>query len=191
VLSGSAPALTYTPNANAHGPDSFTFKVNDGQVDSAIATVSIAIASVDDAPVLAPVGDQSVAVGGTLALTVSAADVDGDAVVLSVDGLPAGATFTAATGAFSWTPAGGDVGDHTVTFTASDGALTDSETVVLAVTSSRPPDSEATGCGCRGGDGGGASLLFLAALVLLGSARRSHRPRPRAPEMASWTTRGE
>ena len=33
VLTGSAPNLVYTPNPNVHGPDRFTFKVNDGTVD--------------------------------------------------------------------------------------------------------------------------------------------------------------
>ena len=56
MLSGTAPNLTYTPNANATGSDSFTFKVNDGTVDSVVATVSITISAVNDAPVLAAVG---------------------------------------------------------------------------------------------------------------------------------------
>ena len=43
MLSGTAPNLTYTPAANYHGPDTFTFKVNDGTVDSAAATVSITV----------------------------------------------------------------------------------------------------------------------------------------------------
>ena len=34
TLSGTAPNLTYTPAANYNGADSFTFKVNDGTVDS-------------------------------------------------------------------------------------------------------------------------------------------------------------
>ncbi len=40
-LSGAAPNVTYTPSANYSGADSFTFKANDGQVDSNVATVSI------------------------------------------------------------------------------------------------------------------------------------------------------
>ena len=39
TLFGAAPTLTYTPDANYNGSDSFTFKVNDGQVDSNVATV--------------------------------------------------------------------------------------------------------------------------------------------------------
>lgn len=43
TLSGSVPNLTYTPEPNFHGADSFAFKVNDGQLDSAPATVSIQV----------------------------------------------------------------------------------------------------------------------------------------------------
>jgi hypothetical protein len=50
TLSGTAPNLTYTPNANYNGPDSFTFKANDGTADSADATVSITMNAVNDAP---------------------------------------------------------------------------------------------------------------------------------------------
>jgi hypothetical protein len=43
TLSGTAPNLTYTPAAGYSGPDSLTFKANDGTVDSNIATVSITV----------------------------------------------------------------------------------------------------------------------------------------------------
>ncbi|MCP4608842.1 MAG: tandem-95 repeat protein [Planctomycetes bacterium] len=50
-LRGKAPNLTYTPDKNFHGSDSFSFKVNDGIVDSHPATVSITVSSVNDPPV--------------------------------------------------------------------------------------------------------------------------------------------
>lgn len=46
-LSGTAPNLTYTPNANYYGADSFTFTVNDGTTDSAAATVAITVNAPD------------------------------------------------------------------------------------------------------------------------------------------------
>lgn len=56
TLSGTAPNLVYTPEANYFGSDSFTFKGNDGTSDSNTATVSITITSVNDAPVITFVG---------------------------------------------------------------------------------------------------------------------------------------
>jgi hypothetical protein len=46
TLSGTAPNLTYTPNAGYSGPDSFTFTTSDGKATSAPATVSITVTPV-------------------------------------------------------------------------------------------------------------------------------------------------
>ncbi|RZM12361.1 MAG: hypothetical protein EOO88_45735 [Pedobacter sp.] len=47
TLTGDAPNLQYTPTADYNGTDSFTFKVNDGTIDSQNATIAI---SVDNSP---------------------------------------------------------------------------------------------------------------------------------------------
>src|SRR5439155_24443360 len=44
-------SFSYAPAANYNGPDSFTYKANDGQADSGIATVNITIGPVNGAPV--------------------------------------------------------------------------------------------------------------------------------------------
>src|SRR5439155_92019 len=44
-------SFSYTPAANYSGTDSFTYKANDGQADSGIATVTITITAANDAPV--------------------------------------------------------------------------------------------------------------------------------------------
>ncbi len=49
-LTGDLPNVTYTPNADYHGDDSFTFVANDGKDDSNIATVSITVSPVNDPP---------------------------------------------------------------------------------------------------------------------------------------------
>lgn len=43
TLSGVAPNLTYTPQANYTGPDSLSFRVTDGANTSAVATVSLTV----------------------------------------------------------------------------------------------------------------------------------------------------
>ena len=42
-LSGTAPQLTYWPNKDYAGPDSFSFNANDGLADSNIATVTVTV----------------------------------------------------------------------------------------------------------------------------------------------------
>ena len=44
-------SFTYTPAANYNGPDSFTYKANDGTPDCNVATVTITVTPVNDAPV--------------------------------------------------------------------------------------------------------------------------------------------
>ncbi|MFH1723767.1 MAG: PKD domain-containing protein [Elusimicrobiota bacterium] len=50
TLTGTIPNLTYTPDTDYTGQDSFTFKVNDGAAESAVATVSILVRPLEPAP---------------------------------------------------------------------------------------------------------------------------------------------
>lgn len=50
TLTGTAPNLTYTPDPNYSGTDSFTFRANDGTVNGNTAAVSITVNAVNDAP---------------------------------------------------------------------------------------------------------------------------------------------
>ncbi len=80
ALSGTAPDLTYTPDPGYFGPDSFTFSVDDGELGSNIATVTITVVNDNTAPVVA---DQTLSVpenspNTTVVGTVVASDVDGD-----------------------------------------------------------------------------------------------------------------
>ncbi|MBY0110859.1 cadherin-like domain-containing protein [Patescibacteria group bacterium] len=47
-LEGTAPNLTYDPDFNFYGSDQFTFRVNDGSLDSNVATVDIDVAPVSE-----------------------------------------------------------------------------------------------------------------------------------------------
>ena len=68
-------AFTYAPKSNANGTDSFTFQVNDGKADSNVATVTVTIDPVNDAPV-ASNGAASVVAGSSTTGALSATDID-------------------------------------------------------------------------------------------------------------------
>jgi hypothetical protein len=133
ALSGTPPNLTYTPAANYNGADSFAFKANDGKLDSNIATVTITVASVNDAPVLGAIGNKTVNELVLLSFTATATD-DGGSLSYSLTGAPAGAAIDAASGVFTWTPTEAQ-GPSSSTFDVcvSDGSFTDCETITVVV----------------------------------------------------------
>ena len=54
VTTANIASLTYIPNTNYNGSDSFTYKVNDGEADSiSTYTMTITVSPVNDAPVMA------------------------------------------------------------------------------------------------------------------------------------------
>ncbi|WP_421338376.1 retention module-containing protein, partial [Aeromonas veronii] len=129
--------VTYTPNANFHGTDSFTYTVTSGGVTETI-TVNVNVGEVDDPTTIT--GDASgsgAEDGGTIVGTLSATDADGlaDGSVFSVTGNPANGTATIdpVTGAWSYTPVADWHGSDsfTVTITDDEGHTT---TQVISVT---------------------------------------------------------
>ncbi|BAU44230.1 Ig-like domain-containing protein [Leptolyngbya sp. O-77] len=124
ITNTTTGAFTYTPNANANGADSFTYRVFDGTVYSSPATLTVAIAPVNDAP-QASNSNLSTSRNQPQSSTISAADVDGDTLTYSVVTAPANGTLTsfdAATGAFTYLPNAGYVGPDSFSFQANDGS---------------------------------------------------------------------
>ncbi|NOT63534.1 MAG: tandem-95 repeat protein, partial [Acidobacteria bacterium] len=146
-LTGTPPNLTYTPDANYFGRDSFTFKASDGKLESRVATLNLQIDSVNDAPVITVPGAQTVKEGELLSFTVSATDVDGDALTYSGLSLPTGANFLNNERRFVWTPNFDQAGEYMVSFAAFDNGnppKSDVKSVRITVTgTNRPPVANA------------------------------------------------
>jgi gliding motility-associated-like protein len=134
TLSGTAPNLTYTPNLNFNGSDSFTFRVNDGTVNSNTATVSITVTPVNDAPVA---NNQSVTVTEDVAkaIVLTGSDVDGNPLTYILVSSPSNGTLTGSGANRTYTPNLNYNGADSFTFKVSDGALESSiATVSITVT---------------------------------------------------------
>lgn len=90
------------------------------------------------APVLNPIGDRTGTVGQPLEFFVSAFDSENDAVTLSVQNLPPGATFDTALGRFYWAaPTAGTYGQILFKAAQAGAALSDAE--VIAILIGQPP----------------------------------------------------
>ena len=137
ALSGTLPNVIYTPGANYHGSDSFTFKANDGKADSNTATVSVTVIAVNDAPAANP---QSVTTNQNTAkaVTLTANDADGDILTYVVVTPPAHGTLSGTLPNLTYTPAANYTGPDSFTFKANDGKA-DSKITTVSITVSSPP----------------------------------------------------
>ncbi|MFN0124480.1 MAG: Ig-like domain-containing protein [Blastocatellia bacterium] len=136
ALTGNFPDVTYAPNLDYNGGDSFSYRVNDGLLNSNEALVLITITPVNDPPALTVPGSQFMNEGQTLVFTIMATDVENNQINLTVTGMPAGARFDNVTGTFSWTPGFAQAAGYVVTFRATDNgtpAATTTRTVSINV----------------------------------------------------------
>src|SRR5206468_1110337 len=134
-------SFTYTPAANYNGSDSFVYKINDGTADSNLATVSLTITAVNDAP-LAKIGsatrteDTALTVDAASGLLAQATDIDGDPLTaVLVSGPSHGTLGLNSDGSFSYTPAANYNGSDSFVYEINDGtADSNLATVSLTIT---------------------------------------------------------
>jgi hypothetical protein len=121
VVSGSGLNLTYTPAANFHGSDSFTFKVNDGSHDSNVSTVAVTINPVNDAPTA---DSQSVSMNSntSVSVTLTGSDLETASadLVFEVTNGPAHGVLSGTGANVTYTPAANYSGPDSFTFVVRD-----------------------------------------------------------------------
>ncbi|MHB1033577.1 MAG: tandem-95 repeat protein [Pirellulales bacterium] len=129
----------YTPNANFNGADSFSYKANDGSTDSNVATVTLIVSAVNDAPVAT---DDSYGTTQDMLLSIAAPGVlandndgDGDSLTAVVEAGPTNGTLLTlnADGSFTYTPNDGFYGTDSFTYTIDDGMGTGTSTAVVTI----------------------------------------------------------
>jgi len=129
--------VTYTPDANYVGSDSFTYTVSDGDLTDE-GMVSVTVANVNHAPVAV---DDAYTVFVNMPLTVSDqdgvlkndSDLDGDNLIaILVDGTSHGSLQLNADGSFVYTPAADFYGTDSFTYKVFDGSA-HSSTVTVTI----------------------------------------------------------
>jgi len=136
ALSGTAPDLIYTPAANYFGLDSFMYVANDGFVDSAPATVSITVQSVNDKPIATPQSITTI-VNVPVSIVLQGSDADGDVLTFTVVTNPAHGALSGSGQNLLYTPASGFTGSDNFTFKVNDG-LVDSDPATVSITVNPP-----------------------------------------------------
>ncbi|HHF2975268.1 TPA: tandem-95 repeat protein [Vibrio diabolicus] len=127
-------SVTYTPNDNYHGTDSFTYIVTSGGVSES-TTVNVDVTPVNDAPMAK---DDTATTQEDTAVTIDVlpndTDVDGDKLSIESASVPKEqGTVEVVNGKLVFTPAENFNGDAEITYTITDGVLIDQAKVTVTV----------------------------------------------------------
>lgn len=151
-VTNNGTSVSYTPDPNFFGSDSFTYTIDDGHSHNDTATVHVTVLNVNDPPVVAGEAytiDQdtplNVAAPGLLA---NDSDIDGDplnAVSYSGGATAHGVLAGHANGSFTYNPNPGYAGTDSFTYRVTDGTATSSLiTVNLTIRDTQPPSIAAS-----------------------------------------------
>ena len=140
---GANGSISYVPTTGYTGPDSFTYRANDGSLNSNTATVSLTVTATNSAPVAVADSYSTpkntslvVAAPGVLA---NDTDADGNPLTAAVVATVTHGTLTLGTnGAVSYVPTAGYVGSDSFTYQANDGTV-NSNVATVSLTVTNPP----------------------------------------------------
>ncbi len=149
VVLNANGSFVYTPNANANGQDTFTYRLNPGSQQSNVATVTINITAVNDPPVavndtFTTPEDTPLVVTAANNILLNDTDSDSTSLIFLVVSQPQHGTLTAVNGqagTFTYTPAPNFFGTDTFTYRASDNNSQSANlaTVTINVTGANDP----------------------------------------------------
>ena len=138
-LTGTAPNLTYTPNKDFSGTDSFTFKTNDGKADSVVATVKITVKP-NQPPNAASVTTWYGTQNKALNFWLYGSDPDGDTITYSFVSNPQHGQLSGNALNLTYTPNKDFIGEDSFTYKVNDGKMDSTvATVTIFVELNHPP----------------------------------------------------
>ena len=142
TLDSSSGLFTFTPAYGQAGAYTLTFSATDAAGLTSSETVNVTVLKVNRPPLIGHISGHQLIVGQTFTLQLPITpSTAGDAVAVSVDGLPDDATFNPNTNTVTWTPTAADVGNYGLQITATEGGQTAVQSVSLTVATTATPPS--------------------------------------------------
>ena len=174
ITNAATGEFTYVSNTNAHGSDTFTFKVSDEDGESNVVAVEVTIQPINDIP-LSVDGLLSTNENQSASGLLVANDADGDTLTYSIvaNGTLGTATITDdKTGAYTYTPNANVSGSDTFTFRVYDGAIESSTATVTIniITDSTPTITSIENQTIINEDGSSVTLNFTVSDNATGAA---------------------
>ncbi len=127
VINDSESGLvTYTPNENWNGQDSFTYKANDGGQDSNVAQVIVTVNAVNDAPITEDINeemDENRTSNRMIGIELIGSDVDNDEIEFILESTPENGAASISESTLSYIPNKDWNGTESFSYKASDGNL--------------------------------------------------------------------
>jgi len=135
--------LTYAPNGNFSGNDSFSYTLSDGKDGTGTASVNVTVNAVNDEPSITSKPVETSRVWAPYTYGVVAKDPDsGDRLIYTLTKKPEGMTINEDTGLIEWRPTSSQAGTYDVTVGVADNYKTrgsDTQSFKITVTSLDSP----------------------------------------------------
>lgn len=110
---GSSISISYTPEPNQNGQDSFAVTVDDGKGGEDTVNITVSINPVNDAPRISGKPNPAAIAGDAYTFTPQIHDVDAnDTTTFSIENKPAWASFDSNTGTLTGTPSQAELGSY-------------------------------------------------------------------------------
>jgi hypothetical protein len=167
-LSGTAPNVTYSPTPGYSGSDNFTFRTNDGHLNSDVVTVSITVTSSTNHAPMANGQAVSTKEDTAVTITLTAMDADRNPLTYSIVDSPAHGSLSGTAPEVTYTPVAKFTGSDIFTFKTNDG--TDDSNIAMitiavkaaATVNDVPNLTQGSGKGVVVNTGGQAVLISVA-----------------------------